>query len=316
MLRWARPVTGQPHTIGETACQRTRLITELCRLIDTHLGEVELGFGELTLFSADVADEPTSSIADAAFAFVAQGAKQVAVGEHVVDYGPGEYLVVSVDLPVTGRFTVASKAHPFLGIGLTLDPDAIASLLLEHEMPQSYPSRIPRLLHPALGASHASVELLDALARMLRLIDAPEDRNVLAPLVYREVIWRLLRGEHGDLIRQIGTQGSNLAHVGQAVRWIRTHYAEPFRVEDLAKQFAMSPSSLHRHFRAATSMGPIQFQKKIRLQQARLLLASSASDVTGVASAVGYESPSQFSREYRREWGTSPRSDRHHVRSA
>ena len=267
----------------------------------------------MALVRVDAVTEPTSSIAEASLAFVVQGAKRIAVGEHVLEYGPGDYLVVSVDLPVTGQFTAASPAEPFLGIGLGLEPSAIASLLLdvwpELVVPQKPGASSAQL---ALATSGATAQLLDALVRLLRLLDAPQDVAVLAPMIRREILWRLLCAEQGQLVAQIGMDG-NLAHIGRAVRWIRENYPEPFRVEQLASQVSMSASSFHRHFRAATSMGPIQFQKKVRLQQARLQLLESASDITRIAQSVGYESQSQFSREYRREFGASPRQDLHRL---
>nr|WP_296765492.1 AraC family transcriptional regulator [Rhodococcus sp. (in: high G+C Gram-positive bacteria)] len=292
-----------------TGASRTRLLEILSRLIERNLGREWDDLPGVNLFSTQVVEErPTASIAEPTFAFVAQGAKRIAVGDYVLDYGPGEYLVVPVDLPVSGQFTAASRDEPFLGIGFTLNPDAIAEMVLGSSATSAGTSRMV----PALGTARATVELLDALVRLLLLSDEPVDRAVLGPLVQREILWRVLRGEQGELVRRIGMRGSSLAHVGEAVRWIRTHYAEPFRVEHLAAVAAMSPSTFHRHFQAATTMGPIQFQKKIRLQQAKLLLIGSSLDVTRVAAEVGYDSPSQFSREYRREHGATPRS---HARS-
>ena len=292
---------------GGRPADREQRLLELGGLIATQLDRHAEDIPGLRLFTTDERGDPTSSIAEASFAFVAQGAKRIAVGDHVVDYGPGDYLIVSVDLPVTGQFTAASKDRPFLGIGLTLDPTRIAAVLLDTTTSQD--ARRLALRRPALGASSASEELLDALARLLRLLGSPGDRDALAPLVEREILWRLICGPQGDLVRGIGLQSSALAQIGTAVRWIRTHYAEPFRVEDLAELSAMSPSTFHRQFRTATTMSPIRYQKQIRLQQARLLLLGSGLDVTRVAHTVGYESPSQFSREYHREFGISPSRD-------
>ena len=144
---------------------------------------------------------------------------------------------------------------------------------------------------------------------MLRLLDQPRDAAVLAPLTEREIVWRLLTGDQGATVRQLGLADSSLAHVARAVRWIRDHYAESFRVEDAARVSGMSVSAFYRNFQAVTAMSPIQFQKQIRLQQARLLLATHVHDVTGVGHRVGYDSPSQFSREYRRQFGAPPSRD-------
>jgi AraC-like DNA-binding protein len=151
--------------------------------------------------------------------------------------------------------------------------------------------------------------LLDAIVRLLRLLDRPRDRKALAPLVKREILWRLMTGEQGDVVRQLGVADSSLMHVRRAVRWIRENYTRPFRVEDVAQLSGMSVSAFHRNFQEVTAMSPIQFQKHIRLQAARLLLANRPNDITGVGQRVGYDSPSQFSREYRRQFGAPPSVD-------
>lgn len=147
------------------------------------------------------------------------------------------------------------------------------------------------------------------MVRLLRLLDEPRDRAVLAPLVKREILWRLITGEQGATVRQLGLADSSLSHISRAVRWIREHYAQPFRVEDVARQSGMGVSAFYRNFQAVTAMSPIQFQKQIRLQEARLLLATHPGDVTGVGHRVGYDNPSQFSREYRRRFGVPPSQD-------
>lgn len=174
------------------------------------------------------------------------------------------------------------------------------------------PGAVPRgaaAAPSALAVNEAPAELLDAVVRLLRLLDHPRDRDVLAPLVLREILWRLLSGEQGALVRQLGLADSSLSHVARAVGWIRDHYRESFRVEDVARLSGMSVSAFHRNFQAVTAMSPIQFQKQIRLQEARLLLAAHPGDVTGVGHRVGYDSPSQFSREYRRQFGVPPSRD-------
>ena len=154
------------------------------------------------------------------------------------------------------------------------------------------------------------------MVRLLRLLDRPRDIRVLAPLVKREILWRLITGEQGAIIRQLGLADSSLTHIARAVRWIRDHYAQSFRVEDVAQLSGMSVSAFYRNFQAVTAMSPIQFQKQIRLQEARLLLAARPTDVTGVGHLVGYDSPSQFSREYRRQFGAPPSQDAISLRTA
>jgi AraC-like DNA-binding protein len=163
--------------------------------------------------------------------------------------------------------------------------------------------------------AEASPELLDAVVRMVRLLDSPSDRDVLAPLVEREILWRLLSGPLGESVRQIGLDDSSLTQVSRAVRWITEHYREPFRVEDLARSCGMSTSAFHRAFQAVTALSPIQFQKQIRLQKSRLLLLTGADDVATVGYRVGYDSTSQFSREYRRQFGLPPGRDAERLRA-
>ncbi len=238
-------------------------------------------------------------------AVIAQGGKRLALGERLYEYGPGEYLIASADLPVTGH--VLDTGQPTLGFGMTLAPSALAELLLEAD-PRDLPAT-PRAASPGIAVSTASPSLLDAIVRLLRLLEQPADRKILAPMVKREILWHLLRGEQGVAIRQLGLADSGLAHISRAVRQIRENYANAFRVEDLAEIARMSVSAFHRNFQTVTGMSPIQFQKRIRLQEARLLLASRPSDITGVGLSVGYDSPSQFSREYRRMFGTPPSKD-------
>ena len=162
----------------------------------------------------------------------------------------------------------------------------------------------------------ASPELLDAAVRMLRLLDRPDDRDILAPMIERELLWRLLIGPLGESVRQIGLTDSTLTHVSRAVRWITEHYSKPFRVEELARSCGMSTSAFHRSFQAVTALSPIQFQKQIRLQKSRLLLLTGVDDVATVGYRVGYDSASQFSREYRRQFGLPPGRDAARLRAA
>jgi AraC-like DNA-binding protein len=260
--------------------------------------------------AASVTTEPINHVYEPVFGLVAQGAKSIVLGDKVFDYGAGQYLVVSVDLPITGHINVASEREPFLCMGLTLRPATIATLLLE-----TAASDRSAVDTPGMGVSKAPGELLDAVVRLLRLLDHPRDAPVLAPLIEREILWRLLRGEQGAMLRQIGFADSRLSQISHAIRWIRANYAEMLRIEDLAQMAAMSVSSFHRHFRAVTSMSPIQYQKQIRLQEARARLLAQSEDVAAVGFAVGYDSPSQFSREYSRVYGAPPGRDAARLRS-
>ena len=257
--------------------------------------------------------EPQASTSGTVMALIAQGAKRLAIGDRVFDYRPGQYLVASVDLPITGHYTHASADEPALGFGLILRPSAIASLLLEADAGPEPARAAPA---PAgIGVADASRELLDAVVRMVRLLDSPGDRDILAPMIEREILWRLITGPLGQSVRQIGLADSSLTYVSRAVRWISEHYDKPFRVEDLARSCGMSTSAFHRNFHAVTALSPIQFQKQIRLQKSRLLLLNGADDVATAGYRVGYDSASQFSREYRRQFGLPPGRDAARLRA-
>jgi AraC-like DNA-binding protein len=287
-------------------------IAELRDLIDRHArSDMGTRIPGIMLARQDVsAHEHTMS--GTVMALVAQGAKHLALGNRMYEYHPGQYLVASVDLPVTGRFIDASPDNPALGFGFVLEPVAIAELLL-----QVGPSSVRQgsaVAPSGMLVSDAPAALLDAVLRLVRLLDSPHDIDVLAPLIKREILWRLMSGEQGSVVRQLGIPDSHLSHISRAVRWIRQHYAASFRVEDVAEFVGMSVSAFYRNFQAVTAMSPIQFQKQLRLQEARLLLTAHANDITGVGFKVGYDSASQFSREYRRYFGMPPSQDAQRLR--
>ncbi|WP_439383159.1 AraC family transcriptional regulator N-terminal domain-containing protein [Amycolatopsis lexingtonensis] len=288
------------------------MLTEIRDLVATHARDgLRTPVPGLLLSKVD-ASEPHHSLAEPLFVVMAQGGKRLLLGDRVHEYRAGQYLLVSTDLPVTGHFVGATPRTPALGLGLTLRPAAIAPLLLE-----APPGRSSRTLPESpIATGDATPELLDATLRLLRLLDHPADAPVLAPLIEREILWRLLTGPHGGLVRQIGLADSGLSHVSRAIRWIRDNYAEPMRIEELARLSDLSASAFHRHFRAVTAMSPLQFQKRIRLQEARSLLLADSGDVAGVGHLVGYDSPSQFNREYRRLFGAPPGQDAARLREA
>lgn len=283
-------------------------LAELRSLIARHVRpDMSTDIEDVLISQVDHTSGPSPSMSGTVVALIAQGSKGIALGDRVYEYGAYQYLVASVDMPITGSWLEASPEEPALGFGMVLQPSAIAEVLLQAS-PKDF---APSAGGPPSGmaVSNAPDELLDAVIRLLRLLDRPRDRAVLAPLIKREILWWLITGEHGAVVRQLGLPDSSLTHVAGAVRWIRAHYAKSFRVEEVAQSVGMSVSAFYRNFQAVTAMSPVQFQKQIRLQEARLLLATHPNDITGVGYRVGYESPSQFSREYRRQFGASPSQD-------
>ncbi|GAA2042634.1 AraC family transcriptional regulator [Catenulispora yoronensis] len=289
-------------------------LNELRTLLDRHARpDYATAIDGVLVSKVERPDPPAPSMTGMVLAVIVQGAKRLALGDRVYEYRAGQYLVTSVDLPVTGQFLQIEPGRPALGFGLVLEPSAVADLLLE-----AGPGSVPRSAAAPSGiaVSDAPAALLDAVLRMVRLLDEPGDQAVLAPLLKREILWRAVTGEQGATVRQLGLPDSSLSHISRTVRWIREHFAQPFRVEDVARIAGMSVSAFYRNFQAVTAMSPIQFQKQIRLQEARLLLATRPGDVTGVAQRVGYDNPSQFSREYRRQFGAAPSQDAARLRLA
>lgn len=254
---------------------------------------------------------PEYSLTEPLVVVTAQGGKRLLLGEQVHEYRAGQCLVVTANLPVTGHYIDIAPGSPSLAMALVLRPAVVAELVL-----QAPAERFPRGADSAMSTADAGPELLDAVARLLRLLDRPADARVLAPMIEREIIWRLLTGPQGGTIRQIGLADSDLSLVSRAIGWIRDNYAEQMRIDDLARLSGMSPSAFHRHFRAVTAMSPLQFQKRIRLQEARALLVAGPGDVAGIGHRVGYDSPSQFNREYRRTFGVPPGQDAVRLRIA
>ena len=286
-------------------------LEEFRELVDRHAraGITSLGIPGVVVSRMTGDGSPDESTTGTILAVVAQGTKRLSVGGTIHDYGPGQFLIASVDLPVSGQFVDATPEAPALGFGLELRAEVIAELMLNPASAEFMRPARGETSPPAIAVGDASDRLLDAVTRMLRLLDSPRDISVLAPLIEREILWLVMSSEQGATVRQLGLADSSLSRVRHVVRWIRDHFAEPLRVDDLAAQARMSPSAFHRSFHSVTAMSPIQYQKSIRLQEARLRLLARPGDVAATAYAVGYESPSQFSREYRRAFGAPPSRD-------
>jgi AraC-like DNA-binding protein len=259
----------------------------------------------LSLRRYEAPTEPTSYMHEPSICLVAQGSKRVLLREDVYVYDAHHFLITSVDLPVVAQVIEASKEKPWLGLMLKLDQRAIAQLMVDSNLPSPRTQQAGR----GMAVSEVSVPLLNAFQRLIDLLDEPEDIPILAPLVQREILYRLLVGDQGPRLRQIGATGSQSHQIAQAIEWLKGNFKRPLRVDDLAAYARMSTSNFHHHFRALTAMSPLQFQKWLRLHEARLLMLTERLDASTAAFQVGYESPSQFSREYSRLFGAPPLHD-------
>jgi AraC-like DNA-binding protein len=259
----------------------------------------------LSLFRRDRPTEPASGMYEPSVCLVAQGAKRVVLGEDTYVYDAQHYLITSVHLPTIVQITKASPEKPYLGLRLTLDRREVSQLMADSHLPA------PRTRRSSRGMATAKVTpaLLAAFQRLIDLLAEPEDIPILAPIIQREILYRLLVGDLGARLRQTALAGSQSHQIARAVDWLKHNFARPLRIDELATQVSMSPSTLHHHFRAVTAMSPLQYQKSLRLNEARRLMLTENRDAAAAAFQVGYESPSQFSREYRRQFGQPPLRD-------
>jgi AraC-like DNA-binding protein len=281
---------------------------ELAELIDRYSkddGIHATAIPRLSLIRSARPTEPLHALHEPALCIVAQGRKLVMLADTVFEYDPAKYLVVSVDVPIIGQVIEASSAAPYLCLRLDLNPVVLGALILEAGMTRAAAEQPG----PSLMLSSVTPELLDATIRLLRLLGHPRDIPVLAPLAEREILYRLLLSEQAPRLQQIAVADSRLQQINRAISWIKSNYNKPFRIETIAGEARMSPSALHEHFKAVTAMSPLQYQKQLRLQEARRLIFSQAMDAASASHEVGYESPSQFSREYRRLFGAPPLQD-------
>jgi AraC-like DNA-binding protein len=304
---WLRPtnremkvfaLTMSPDPYGELAAIIARFaVTD---------GTYPTGIGSL-FFSRYAAPTPHNHTAQwPCFALVVQGAKTLELGADRFRYGVGDYLVVSLDLPVTSKVIEASPGQPYLGLGMAIDPERLKEVLARISLS---PATVAPDAMRGVAVNLAPPELLDAALRLLRLLDRPQDIAAMAPLLEQEILYRLLTGPFGPRLLQIATAETPSNRIAQAIAWLRANFARPLRIEELAERVGMSASSLHHHFKAVTAMTPIQFQKQLRLHEARRLMFIEQMDVGTAGYSVGYQSPSQFSREYSRLYGQSPLRD-------
>jgi AraC-like DNA-binding protein len=288
--------------------------SELASLIEqfaTTDGMNQTAIPRVLLYRSSRPTEPIHSVYEAAVCFIAQGRKQAMIGDRVLVYDRAQYLVVSVDVPIIGQILDASPEKPYLCLCLNLDPAALGALMLETQVYDA-DSEQPG---PALSLSTVTPELIDAAVRLLRLLAKPQDIPILAPLAEREILYRLLNGEQASRLKQIAFAESKLQQVNRAIRWIKQNFREPFSIDAVASEARMSSSALHQHFKAVTAMSPLQYQKQLRLQEGRRLMLSQSIDAAMAGHTVGYESPSQFSREYTRMFGAPPGRDIERLRA-
>ncbi len=284
-------------------------LSELTTLIERHThkdGTFESAIPSLYLARRSQPVGPLYGIRKPAICIVTQGDKDISFGGENLHYGPGDYLISSVDLPITGHVKNASQDKPFLCLNLEFTPQQILEVLGSAGGRQS---NIESQHNRGIFVDNLESPLLDVAIRLVRLLDTPEHIPVLAPLAIKEIIYRLLQGAHGHILEQTLLKSSVSYKINDAVSFIMEHYMEPLKIEEVAEVANMGISTLHRYFKEVTGMSPLQYQKQIRLQEARNLLILKSGNVTEVALKVGYESTSQFSREYSRMFGRSPKED-------
>ena len=281
-------------------------IAGLAELITRHApqpGVASTAVPRLSLIRANELSAPVPAVYEASLCLIAQGSKRVSLGDHSVVYDASRYLLVSVDLPLVGHVLAASADAPYLCCKIDLGLTALADLIVAGRQPAAKADL------PVLAVYPADPDLIDAAYRLVRLLDRPERIAALAPLIEREIFYLLLNGPHGALLRHMGAADSHLSQVGRAIAAIRSGFDRQLRIDDIAAAAGMSSSSLHAHFKATTRLSPLEYQKQLRLQEARRLMLTAGSSAGAAGFAVGYDSPSQFSREYRRLFGAPPRED-------
>jgi len=280
------------------------LATSIARL--TEEGEQHItAIPGLSLYRREEPTEPMTGMYEPSICLVAQGAKRVLLGDEVFVYDAHHYLITSVHLPTVVQIVEANREKPYLGLKLKLDQREMSQLMADSNLPA------PRVQQSSRGMATGvmTLALVTAFHRLIGLLDDQQDIPILAPIIQKEIIYRLLVGDQGTRLRQIASAGSQSHQIARAIDWLKTNFTQPLRVEELAEQARMSSSTFHHHFRSMTALSPLQYQKQLRLQEARRLMLSERMDAANAAFQVGYESPSQFSREYNRLFGAPPLRD-------
>ena len=281
----------------------------IARLADKNY-RTETALSGLSLYRKDGPTEPVSAMYDPCICLAVQGAKRAVLESDEYMYDAQHYLITPINLPTVVQIVQASPEKPYLGVVLNLDLRTLAELMVDSALPQPETQKPGR----AMAIGKVTLPLLNAFQRLIDLLDEPKDLPILAPIIKREIFYRLLVGEQGMRLRQMATAGSQGNKIARATDWLKENFTQPLRIDDLAAQVNMSTSTFHHHFRALTAMSPLQYQKWLRLNEARRLMLSENEDAAAAAFQVGYESPSQFSREYSRLFGDSPLRDITHLR--
>ncbi|MBB4346981.1 AraC-like DNA-binding protein [Rhizobium cellulosilyticum] len=264
----------------------------------------ETGIPRVAMVQGEIPEHQLAAVYDPMVNLILSGSKTMTVGERTFHYDPATYFVMSVDLPAVGSVHPAATGEPYLAVSLTLDPTIVGALI--RDLPVRACSE---LFGSGFSVAPVNEDFLDAWIRMLKLMDRPDEITVLSPAYEREILFRVLQGPLGWMLRDIATPDTALSRISVAIDWIRQNFAEPIRVEALAEMAALSVSAFHRHFKAVTALSPLQYQKRVRLLHARSQLIAGQGNATSISFGVGYESPNQFSREYARLFGLPPSKD-------
>jgi len=259
----------------------------------------------LSLSRRDAPTQPMSYMYEPSVCLVAQGSKRVLLGEEAYELDVNQFLMTSVDLPTFVRIMKASREKPYLGLLLKLDQGEISHLMVDSNLPPPRAQQSSR----GMATSEVTLPLLNAFQRLIDLLDEPNDIPILAPIIQRAICYRLVVGDQGARLRQLASGASQSQQIARAIDWLKGNFRRPLRIDDLANQVNMSTSTFHHHFRTLTAMSPLQYQKWLRLNEARRLMLTEHADAATAAYHVGYESPSQFSREYGRLFGAPPLRD-------
>jgi len=259
----------------------------------------------LRLSRASSPTEPVQAVYHPSLCFVAQGSKKALLGGEMFHYNPRHYLIFTVDLPVTFQVEEASEEKPYFGFRLGLDPALVASVVMESDIQLKKGEASTK----AMNVSSVDASLLDAVVRLVRLVETPAERKVLAPLIIKEIVYRLLIGGQGARLSHILGSGGETRRISKAIGHLREHFDEQLKMEDIARELGMSVSGFHHHFKSVTTMSPLQFQKHLRLQEARRLMLGEDLDAASAGFRVGYVDPSYFSRDYKKQFGAPPQRD-------